>query len=448
MRMGERVLLIAIVSLCVPAFAYDWSTNPGDGSPENPYQISTPEQLMSTGSIPTIPEQHFILMNDIVFDPNNNPAHVFTQSIIVPGGAPGFAGSFDGHSYAIRNLKITSSAPYLGLFGTTTDAVIKNVRLENVCIVSTNSQYGMVGGLIGQMLRTRVENCTVSGHITGVKVVGGLVGCGFLSYWSYPQGQVEIPGGVIHNCSSTATVTGQSDVGGLAGSFAGKISRCASSARVQGVGSSGWLGGLIGGQGYSSSADENIMVQCFCAAKLYGADNTMYAGGLAGFIAVPVYDCYSDAEIIVGNNSHYIGGFAAAMQAGPLGPFAVARYCYSTANVNAGAGSTSIGIFTPGGSLDYFYFTNSAGNKFPLTDAQMKQQASFTGWDFVGESVNRQNEIWRMCVDGVDYPRLSWEFAERRFRLRRRGGFGGFECIGGSVAVGLPDRRDDFQLCL
>ena len=33
------------------------------------------------------------------------------------------------------------------------------------------------------------------------------------------------------------------------------------------------------------------------------------------------------------------------------------------------------------------------------------------GWDFVGEDVNGENEIWRMCVDGVEYPRLSWEFA-------------------------------------
>ena len=39
------------------------------------------------------------------------------------------------------------------------------------------------------------------------------------------------------------------------------------------------------------------------------------------------------------------------------------------------------------------------------------QQGAYAGWDFVGESVNGQNEIWRMCQDGVDYPRLSWEFA-------------------------------------
>ena len=56
MRMGQLVLLIALISLCAPAFAYDWSTNPGDGSLGNPYQISTSEHLMSIGADPGTPD--------------------------------------------------------------------------------------------------------------------------------------------------------------------------------------------------------------------------------------------------------------------------------------------------------------------------------------------------------------------------------------------------------
>ena len=43
----------------------------------------------------------------------------------------------------------------------------------------------------------------------------------------------------------------------------------------------------------------------------------------------------------------------------------------------------------------------------------MYTQSSFTdyGWDFVGEDVNGTNDIWRMCVDGIDYPHLSWEYS-------------------------------------
>ncbi len=41
----------------------------------------------------------------------------------------------------------------------------------------------------------------------------------------------------------------------------------------------------------------------------------------------------------------------------------------------------------------------------------LRKGYSQTGWDFLGESTNGENEIWRMCVDGIDYPHLSWEYA-------------------------------------
>ena len=78
------LFLVLSLSLCVSAFAYDWSTNPGDGSSGYPYQISEPNHLMSIGSDPTLLDRHFILTNDIVFDPNNNPDHVFTTALISP----------------------------------------------------------------------------------------------------------------------------------------------------------------------------------------------------------------------------------------------------------------------------------------------------------------------------------------------------------------------------
>jgi len=28
----------------------------------------------------------------------------------------------------------------------------------------------------------------------------------------------------------------------------------------------------------------------------------------------------------------------------------------------------------------------------------------------VGETANGTVDIWRMCVDGLDYPRMAWEF--------------------------------------
>jgi hypothetical protein len=102
MRQGLLFSIIVSIILCAPALAYDWSTNPGDGSPGNPYQISTPEQLMSIGSNAALLDKSFKLTNGIVFDPDSNPAHVFTDALIAPYSTyaapedgPAFTGHFD-----------------------------------------------------------------------------------------------------------------------------------------------------------------------------------------------------------------------------------------------------------------------------------------------------------------------------------------------------------------
>jgi hypothetical protein len=49
------------------------------------------------------------------------------------------------------------------------------------------------------------------------------------------------------------------------------------------------------------------------------------------------------------------------------------------------------------------------------TTPEMKTLSTFTDaeWDFVGETVNGTADVWRMCVNGVSYPRLAWGWAER-----------------------------------
>ncbi|MGD0573673.1 MAG: hypothetical protein ABSB11_11740 [Sedimentisphaerales bacterium] len=56
-------------------------------------------------------------------------------------------------------------------------------------------------------------------------------------------------------------------------------------------------------------------------------------------------------------------------------------------------------------------FHNSPIGVFGRTTAQMKTLSTFTsaGWDFTNETVNGTSDYWRMCVDGVDYPRLNWQ---------------------------------------
>jgi hypothetical protein len=42
----------------------------------------------------------------------------------------------------------------------------------------------------------------------------------------------------------------------------------------------------------------------------------------------------------------------------------------------------------------------------------MKQQNNFVGWDFTNETANGTNDYWRMCVNGVNYPQLNWQYAQ------------------------------------
>ena len=116
--------------------------------------------------------------------------------------------------------------------------------------------------------------------------------------------------------------------------------------------------------------------------------------------------------------------------------------------MNAGASSTRVGGFLGANEeyellgigscfwdVDVSGYTDGVGNQEPdpngvigLTTAQMQTQSSFTdyGWDFVGEDVNGTEDIWRMCVDGVDYPKLWWQYST----------LGDFDCPDG---VGLED---------
>ena len=68
----------------------------------------------------------------------------------------------------------------------------------------------------------------------------------------------------------------------------------------------------------------------------------------------------------------------------------------------------------PSTALAIVIFLDTAGpdNGYgtPLTDSAMKQQNSFTDWDFVGEEDNGIEDIWQLCIDGYDYPRLTWQF--------------------------------------
>ena len=113
-----------------------------------------------------------------------------------------YTGTFDGGGHTITGLTITTKDQFVGLFGYLNRAgTVKNVVMEGIQITS-NHMFGNTGGVVGYSWGT-IENCSVSGSVSGTVYVGGVVGA-----------QID---GSITGCSSSATVKGMVDVGGVAG---------------------------------------------------------------------------------------------------------------------------------------------------------------------------------------------------------------------------------------
>ena len=117
-----------------------------------------------------------------------------------------YTGTFDGGGHTITGLTITTNDESAGLFGYLGNfgkfGTVKNVVMEGVQITN-NHGSGFAGGVAGYSWGGTIENCSVSGSVSGTVYVGGVVGA-----------QID---GSITGCSSSATVKGTVDVGGVAG---------------------------------------------------------------------------------------------------------------------------------------------------------------------------------------------------------------------------------------
>lgn len=213
--------------------------------------------------------------------------------------------------------------------------------------LSSISNVGLFANIQGYSndKRASVSNLFVNMNkkgITGRSSVGGI--CGRLSY------------GNIENCMVTGDISGYQDVGGIVGHTNDKyydssiISQCASSGNI--TATKGYVGGILGY--YDGS----------CSIK----------------------NCYSIANVKV-------EGSYSSMVCGIGGPDA---NCYFAGTISG----ADINYVHPVGSNTSYYDsekTKISGKQGALTTKQMKQQASFQGWDF--------DNIWTI-QEGVDYPKL------------------------------------------
>ena len=190
-----------------------------------------------------------------------------------------YKGTFDGRGHTIKGLTVTTNDQFVGLFGYLDKAgTVKNVVMEGIQITSNHVlMSGNTGGVVGYRWGP-IDNCSVSGSVSGTNCVGGVVG--------------SQKAGSIIGCSSSAIVKGTRYVGGVAGEKWGTMTACYATGNVTlEINSPQDLsgGGVVGLNGGST------VLACYATGNVNSkGSNTgnVHIGGLFGDNYTVVTACY------------------------------------------------------------------------------------------------------------------------------------------------------------
>ncbi len=342
-------------------------TEPGDGSAENPFIITTAEEFDNICDDLTA---SYKLVADIDFE-GETLAPIGTSSA-------SFTGTLDGGGHVISNYKISAASSYTGLFGYAREATIKDIVIENA-EVKHGSSYSYIGGLAGYLYRCTIENVSLSGiAVSGGQYAGGLAGYmneGSISGCSV-NGTVSSGGsarsggligylylGNVLQCFAEADVSGGTETGGLIGFVQGtllirpSLTQCYASGDVTGI---SCVGGLVG------KAECTVVSDAFAIGSVRSTSNHSYTAGLVGYAkTVLITNGYAAGPISTGGS-----GLAYITSATVTGSY----FDVFVAGVNK-TDSNNVGKMTP--ALMY--------------------QDFFAGWNF--------ESIWNIS-EGETYPYL------------------------------------------
>lgn len=331
----------------------------GTGEPDNPFLISTADELNSIGHNPRLMRAHFKLIDDI--DLSGIDFYIIGSDLYP------FRGLLNGHGKKISNFTYTSiEQDLVGLFSYIEGATIKNLGLINPDV---DAGMGIsIGSLAGRIKSGFVNACYVEGgRVSGNELVGGLAGSDQYA--------------TLTNC------------------FTGKMSIS---------GTEDYIGGLIGG---------NLGWITECYSSGCAVSGQVAIGGLVGANGGGIYDCYATDSVIQAR--YQVGGLVGLQGFISYGTI---DNCYSTCNVlglqYAGGlvGENEFGTITSS-----FWNTQTSGQAISdggtgKTTAEMQIESTFleSGWDFINETANGSNDIWQID-EGQDYPRLNWQFVNEDF---------------------------------
>ncbi len=409
----------------------------GDGTSANPYVIASVEHLLELGATPEDYEAHFVLAGDL-----NMAGTVYTQAVIAPDldhrewGPQGkkFNGVFDGGGHSIRNFTAENrKTDYLALIGfSDNDAVIKNLHVVDASVKGNNMVSCLIAGLEGT-----IENCSVTGELEGVYVIGGMVGfldnacvrdstCDVAIRAYEESSRFDLIGGLvassqfgrIENCFGRCRITANDKLhmaGGLVGSNRnGTIinSYCEGVEIVSKISANG-VGAFCGHNGGTlrNCLAFGFEVQCkgFGIGGLVGTNDSLIAmsvaeglvvgmsgsGGIAGINDGYIIDSYSN---VTSAAVERVGGFAGSNSYGILRSYSTGK-ALSVRDKAGGFVGDNTGLV----DLSFFDTEKSRTDFDPAAAAkrtsELKKKETFKYWG---------NGVWVVDEDS-DYPRLAWE---------------------------------------
>ncbi len=350
----------------------------GTGTINDPYEVSTPEDLIS---IYNEPDKYYKQTANI------NMSEYTDMTTIGNGGAL-FTGTYDGNGKTIRNLTIhrpndpasaNGASYYVGLFNIGTTGIVKDLDIETASIEAT-SFIGILAGInYGQIINCHVDGDITASHNDGN--AGGLVGVNY---------------NTVKKCSAAGSISGNHYIGGLVGinsngSTHGLIQDSYANVTVQ---SYGYSGGLVG-----TNENDATIETSFAKGNVSGY---WTLGGLVGNNNGSINDCYASSNVHHTSDGEYLGGLV-----GYNGGSILRSYAYGAVDTSTNSGGL-IGFNNDVSNIvsRCYYDQESTGlsdtdKGLGKTTAEMTDQDTYDTWDF--------GTVW--AKQSNTYPYFKWQHA-------------------------------------
>ena len=270
-------MLLLVMAILMP-YGGAWAqTKPtrGNGSVDNPYEISTAAELAWFRDYVNNESQYAsaTLTEDIDLSEFCHAADAATNTEELSwdpiGNGSMYCGTFDGNGKTIRNLYINTTYIFRGFFGYANGGSIKNITFDNAKVKNTN-KFG-TGILTGGFETCTIENIKTLANcsVEGTENTGGIAGAG---------------AGYISNCENRAKVNGTNKVGGIVGSsYDNTISSCANYGAVTGTEYAGGIVGYFGSGTMENSANYGDISGVDQVGNLIGFALTFNLNNVLGF---------------------------------------------------------------------------------------------------------------------------------------------------------------------